>query len=66
MRKRFFFIDKINEKTSKYMINVNCDVNVGTKVKISNSLHAGTPDVDLIMCNKDQFHCILRCHPMLA
>ena len=43
------FIDKINNKTSKYTKNVNCDVNVGTKLKIPPPLHA----VDLIMCNKD-------------
>ena len=33
------FIDKINDKTSKTMKNANCDVNVGAKMKMSNSLH---------------------------
>ena len=64
MRKRHF-IDQINDKTSKTMKNENCDVNVGVKVEMRNSLHAGLRDVDLIMCNKDYRHCILKCHPML-
>ena len=53
MRKRHF-IDKNNDKTSKTMTNANCDVNIGSKVKMPNSLHAGLPDVDLIICNEDQ------------
>ena len=40
MRKRLF-IDKINDKTSKTMKNANCDVNVGAKGKMPNSLHVG-------------------------
>ena len=40
MRKRHF-IDKINDKTSKTMKNANCDVNVGAKGKMTNSLHVG-------------------------
>ena len=47
------FIDKINDRTSKTMKNANCDVNIGAKLKMPNPLHAGLPDVDLIMCNKD-------------
>ena len=35
------FIDKINDKTSKTMKNANCDVNVGVKGKMTNSLHVG-------------------------
>ena len=52
MRKRHF-IDKINDKTSKTMKNPNCDVNVEAKGNMTNSLHVGYGDVDLIMCNKD-------------
>ena len=51
MRKRHF-IDNIYNNMPKYMKNVNCDVNVGMKGKIKNPLHAGLPDIDLIMCNK--------------
>ena len=40
MRKRQL-IDKINDKTSKTMKNANFDVNVGAKVKMTNSLHVG-------------------------
>ena len=40
MRKHHF-IDKINDNTSKTMKNANCDVNVGAKGKIANSLHVG-------------------------
>ena len=40
MRKRYF-IDKINDKTSKTMKNANCDVNVGAKGKMTNSLNVG-------------------------
>ena len=39
MRKHHF-IDKINVKTSKTMKKANCDVNVGTKVKMPNIVHA--------------------------
>ena len=35
------FIDKINDKRSKTMKNANCDVNVGAKGKMTNSLHVG-------------------------
>ena len=45
------FIDKNNDKTSKTMKNENCDVNIEAKVMMSNPLHAGLPDVDLMMCN---------------
>ena len=38
IRKRHF-IDKINVKTSKTMKKANCDVNVGTMVKMLNSVH---------------------------
>ena len=38
MRERHL-IDKINDKTSKAMKKANCDVNVRSKVKMSNSLH---------------------------
>ena len=65
MRKRHHFIDQINDKTSKTMKNENCDVNIWVKVEMPNSLHAGLRDVDLIMCNKDYRHCILKCRPML-
>ena len=64
MRKRHF-IDKINEKTSKTMKNANCDVNVGAKGKMTYFFACGLRDVDVIMCNKDLDHCILRCRPML-
>ena len=64
MRKRHF-IDQINDGTSKTMKNKNCDVNVGVKVEVPNSLHAGLRDVDLIMCNIDYRHCILKCRSML-
>ena len=64
MRKRHF-IDQINDKTSKTMKNENCDVNIWVKVEMLNSLLAGLRDVDLIMCNKDYRHCILKCRPML-
>ena len=64
MRKRHF-IDKIYDKMSKTMKNENCDVNVGVKEEMPNSWHAGLGDVDLIMCNKDYRHCILKCRPML-
>ena len=47
------FIDSINDKTSKTMKYVNCDVNMEAKVNMQNLLHAGLPDVDSIMCNKD-------------
>ena len=47
------FIDKINEKTSKYMKNVKFGVNIGTKVNKPNPLQAGLPDVDLIISFKD-------------
>ena len=40
MRKRHF-IDKIIDKTSKTMKNGNCDLNVGAKGKMANSLHVG-------------------------
>ena len=40
MRKRNF-IDRIKDKTSKTMKNVNCDVNVGAKGEMTNSLHVG-------------------------
>ena len=40
MRKRHL-IDKINDKTSKSMKNANCDVNVGAKGKMTNSLQVG-------------------------
>ena len=40
MRKRHL-IDKINEKKSKTMKNANCDVNVGAKGKMTNSLQVG-------------------------
>ena len=39
MRKRHF-IDKVNVKTSKTMKKANCDVKVGTKVKMPNIVHA--------------------------
>ena len=64
MRKRHF-IDQINDKTSKTIKNKNFHVNVGVKVEMPNFLHAGLRDVDLIMCNKDYRHCILKCRPML-
>ena len=38
MRKRYF-IDKINVKTSKTEKKANCDVKVGTKVKLQNIVH---------------------------
>ena len=63
MRKRHFVnINEKNEKTSKKkkkkkkkknMKNVNCDVNIEANAKMSNSLHAGLPDVDLTMCSTD-------------
>ena len=34
-------IDKINDTASKNMKNTNCDVNVGAKGKMTNSLHVG-------------------------
>ena len=40
MRKRHF-IDKFNDTTSKTMKNANCDVNIGAKGKMTNSLHVG-------------------------
>ena len=40
MRKRYF-IDKINDKTSETMKKANCDVNIGAKVKMTNSLYVG-------------------------
>ena len=52
MRKRHF-IDKNNDKTSKTRTDANCDVNIGSKVKMPNSLHAGLPDVDLIKARSD-------------
>ena len=64
MRKRHF-IDNINVKTSQTIQNVNCDVNTKAKVKVPNPLHAGLPDIDLIMCNKDYQHCLLRGLPIL-
>ena len=64
MRKRHC-IDQINDKTSKTMENQNCDVNVGVKVEMPNSLHAGLRDVDLIMCNKDHRYFIRKCRPIL-
>ena len=39
MRKRHL-LDKINVETSKTMKKANCDVNVGTKVTMSNIVHA--------------------------
>ena len=47
MRKRNF-IDKINDKTSKTMKNANCDVNVGAKEKMTNSLHANSLHVGYV------------------
>ena len=52
MRTRHF-IDKNKDKTSKITKNAKCDVCIGAKVKMSTPLHAGLPDVDLIMYNKD-------------
>ena len=40
MRKHHF-IEEINDKTSKTMKNANCDVNVGAKGKMTNSLYVG-------------------------
>ena len=40
MRKRHL-IDKINDKTSKTMKNVNCDANVTANGEMTNSLHVG-------------------------
>ena len=65
MRKHHF-IDQIHDKTSTTMNKENCYVNVGVEVEMPNSLHAGLSDVDLIMCNKDYRHCILKCRPNVA
>ena len=59
MTKRHF-IKQINDKTSNPTKNENCDVSVGLKVEMQNSLHAGLLGVDLIMCNKDYRHCMLH------